>query len=119
MELLEYVSPETFSRVIDNMNSTIRKLEAKDNAQREKYAIEELLNVDDNLSLHILDTSYQSSFYKNLICSQFMAEYKSVMEENGVEEPLAQAYNGGMILRNMLGDKWDSNPASAYCWSIT
>lgn len=115
---LEYVSPETFSRVIDNMNSTIRKLEAKDNAQREKYALEELLNVDDNLSLHILDTSYQSSFYKNLICSQFMAEYKSVMEENGVEEPLAQAYNGGMILRNMLGDKWDSNPASAYVGAL-
>ena len=115
---LEYVSPETFSRVIDNMNSAIRKLEAKDNAQREKYAIEELLNVDDNLSLHILDTSYQSSFYKNLICSQFMAEYKSVMEENGVEEPLAQAYNGGMILRNMLGDKWDSNPASAYVGAL-
>ena len=115
---LEYVSPETFSRVTDNMNSAIRKLEAKDNAQREKYAIEELLNVDDNLSLHILDTSYQSSFYKNLICSQFMAEYKSVMEENGVEEPLAQAYNGGMILRNMLGDKWDSNPASAYVGAL-
>ena len=115
---LEYVSPETFSRVTDNMNSAIRKLEAKDNAQREKYAIEELLNVDDNLSLHILDTSYQSSFYKNLICSQFMAEYKSVMEENGVEEPLAQAYNGGMILRNMLGDKLDSNPASAYVGAL-
>lgn len=115
---LEYVSPETFSRVTDSMNSAIRKLEAKDNAQREKYAIEALLNVDDNLSLHILDTSYQSSFYKKLICSQFMAEYKSVMEENGVEEPLAQAYNGGMILRNMLGDKWDSNPASAYIGAL-
>lgn len=115
---LKYVSPETLSRVTDNMNSAIRKLEAKDNAQREKYAIGELLNVDDNLSLHILDTSYQSSFYKNLICSQFMAEYKSVMEENGVEEPLAQAYNGGMILRNMLGDKWDSNPASAYVGAL-
>ena len=115
---LEYVSPETFSRVIDNMNSAIRKLEAKDNAQREKYAIEELLNVDDNLSLHILDTSYQSSFYRELICSQFKAEYKSVMEKNGVEEPLAQAYNGGMILKNMLGDKWDSNPASAYVGAL-
>lgn len=40
------------------------------------------------------------------------------MEENGVEEPLAQAYNGGMILRNMLGDKWDSNPASAYVGAL-
>lgn len=115
---LENVSPETFSRVIDNMNSAIRKLEAKDNAQREKYAIEALLNVDDNLSLHILDTSYKSSFYEKLICSQFKAEYKSVMEEKGVEEPLAQAYNGGMILKKMLRDKWDSNPASTYVGAL-
>ncbi|MCE9002031.1 hypothetical protein K0G09_12940 [Bacteroides fragilis] len=115
---LEYASPETFARVTDAMNSAVRKLEAKNNAQREKYAIKALLNIDDDLSLHILDTSYQSSFYRKLICSQFMAEYKSVMEENGVEEPLAQAYNGGIILRNMLGDKWDSNPASAYVGAL-
>ena len=115
---LEYASPEAFTRVTDSMNRAVRKLEAKENAQREKYAIESLLNVDDDLSLHILDTSYQSSFYRELICSQFKAEYKSVMEKNGVEEPLAQAYNGGMILRNMLGDKWDSNPASAYVGAL-
>lgn len=115
---LEYVSPEAFARITDSMNNAVRKLEVKDHAQREKHAIEALLNVDDNLSLHILDTSYQSSFYKKLICSQFMAEYKSVMEENGVEESLAQAYNGGMILRDMLGDKWDTNPASAYVGAL-
>ena len=115
---LEYASPEAFTRVTDSMNRAVRKLEAKENAQREKYAIESLLNVDDDLSLHILDTSYQSSFYRELICSQFKAEYKSVMEKNGVEEPLAQAYNGGMILKNMLGDKWDSNPASAYVGAL-
>lgn len=115
---LEYASPEAFTRVTDGMNSAVRRLEAKENAQREKYAIETLLNVDDNLSLYILDKSYQSSFYRKLICSQFTAEYKSVMEENGVEEPLAQAYNGGLILRNMLGDKWDSNPASTYIGAL-
>lgn len=115
---LEYASTETFMRVTDNMNSAVRRLEAKDNAQRDKYTIETMLNFDENLSLYILDTSYQSSFYRELVCSQFRAEYKSVMEENGVEEPLAQAYNGGMILRNMLGDKWDSNPASAYVGAL-
>ena len=115
---LEYASPEAFTRVTDSMNRAVRKLEAKENAQREKYVIESLLNVDDDLSLHILDTSYQSSFYRELICSQFKAEYKSVMEKNGVEEPLAQAYNGGVILKNMLGDKWDSNPASAYVGAL-
>lgn len=115
---LEYASPETFSRVTDSMNSAVCRLEAKNNAQREKFAIESLLNVDENLSLQILDTSYNNSFYTKLIRSQFMAEYKSVMEENGVEEPLAQAYNGGMILMDMLGDKWESNPASTYIGAL-
>lgn len=115
---LEFVSPDAFTRVTDNMNIAVRRLEAKDNAQREKVAVESLLNVDENLSLQILDTSYNHSFYRRLVCSQFMAEYKSVMEENGVEEPLAQAYNGGMILRDMLGDKWESNSASAYIGAL-
>lgn len=115
---LEHASLEAFTRVTNNMNSAVRKLEAKDNAQREKYAIEALLNVNDNLSLQILDSSYNHSFYEKLICTQFMAEYKSVMKENGVEEPLALAYNGGMILKNMLGDKWDTNPASAYVGAL-
>lgn len=115
---LEHASLEAFTRVTNNMNSAVRKLEAKDNVQREKYAIEALLNVNDNLSLQILDSSYNHSFYEKLICTQFMAEYKSVMKENGVEEPLALAYNGGMILKNMLGDKWDTNPASAYVGAL-
>lgn len=115
---LEYASPEAFTRVVDSMNSAVRRLEVKDFAQRKKNSIETMLNVDNNLSLQILDSSYNHSFYEKLICSQFMAEYKSVMEENGVEEPLAQAYNGGKILKDMLGDKWDSNPASAYVGAL-
>lgn len=115
---LEYASPESFTRVIDNMNYAIRRLEAKDNAQREKYAIESLINIDDNLSLQILDKSYQTSFYSRLINSQFRADYKSVMEEKGVEEPLAQAYNGGVILKGLLGDKWDSTSVSAYVGAL-
>lgn len=111
---LEYASPETFTNVTNSMNNAVLKLEAKDIAKREKCAIESLINIDDNLSLQILDTSYQTSFYSRLISSQFIDDYKSVMEEKGVEEPLAQAYNGGVILKEMLEDKWDDSPASAY-----
>ena len=115
---LEFASPDALIRVTESMNSAVRRLEVKDNAKREKFAIESLLSIDENLSLEILDSSYNHSFYRRLVCSQFMAEYKSVMEENGVEEPLAQAYNGGMILRDMLGEKWNSNPASAYVGAL-
>lgn len=115
---LEFASPDSFRRVTESMNSAVHRLEVKDNAKREKFAIESLLSIDENLSLQILDSSYNHSFYRRLVCSQFMAEYKSVMEENGVEEPLAQAYNGGMILRDMLGEKWNSNPASAYVGAL-
>lgn len=115
---LANVSPETFSRVTDNMNNAVCTLEKKENARREKYAIETLLNVKENLSIQIIDSSNKKDFYKKLICSQFKDEYKKVMEEKGVEEPLAQAYNGGMILRDLLGDNWDSNPASAYVGAL-
>lgn len=115
---LEYASPESFTNVTESMNSAVRRLEAKDHAQREKYSIETLLNVDENLSLQILDSSYNHSFYEKLIRSQFMADYKSVMEEKGVEEPLSQAYNGGMILKNMLGDEWGNHPASTYVGAL-
>ena len=115
---LEVANQETFTRAIDSMNNAVRRLELKDSANREKAGIESLLNVDENLSLHILDSSYNHSFYEELIRSQLKAEYKSVMEENGVEEPLAQAYNGGKILRDMLGDKWESNSASTYVGAL-
>ena len=115
---LEVATQETFTRAIDSMNNAVRRLELKDSANREKAGIESLLNVDENLSLHILDSSYNHSFYEELIRSQLKAEYKSVMEENGVEEPLAQAYNGGKILRDMLGDKWESNSASTYVGAL-
>ncbi|MCQ2198108.1 MAG: hypothetical protein MJZ19_00090 [Paludibacteraceae bacterium] len=115
---LECASPEVFTRVTDSMNNAVRRLEVKSNAQRKKFAIESLLQVDDNLSIKILDSSYNNSFYESLIISQFKAEYKSVMENNGVEESLAQAYNGGKILKNMLRDKWESNPASTYIGAL-
>lgn len=115
---IEYASPDTFTRVTDSMNSAVRRLEAKDNSQREKFAVESLLNVDENHTLQILDKSNKGSFYRSLICSQFKADYKSVMEENGVEEPLAQAYNGGMILKEILGERWETDSSSAYIGAL-
>lgn len=115
---LEFASPDSFTRATDNMNIAVRRLEAKDNAQREKFAVESLLNVDENLTLQILDKSNKGSFYRSLICSQFKAEYKSVMEENGVEEPLALAYNGGMILKEILGERWETDSSSAYIGAL-
>lgn len=115
---LEYASLERLTIVIDCMNNAIRRLEAKERSRRKKFSIETLLNIDENLSLQILDSSHNHTFYGKLINSQFMAEYKTVMEENNVEEPLAQAYNGGRILKDMLGDKWESNPASTYVGAL-
>lgn len=109
-------NPKEFAPVTDRMNNAVHKLEAIDNTQREKYAIETLLDVNDDLSLRILDNP-DKPFYEKLIRSQFKEEYKSVMEEKKVEESLAQAFNGGKILKDILGDEWNStykNDASDY-----
>lgn len=40
------------------------------------------------------------------------------MEENGVEEPLALAFNGGGILKRIMGDKWETSDVSTYVNSL-
>jgi hypothetical protein len=40
------------------------------------------------------------------------------MEENGIEEPLALAFNGGGILKRIMGDKWETSDVSTYVNSL-
>ena len=44
-----------------------------------------------------------------LVQSQIDGDYKKIVEENGVEASLAIAYNGGIILKKIMGDKWDNS----------
>lgn len=109
---LKVDTQETYTRAIDSMNTAILRLELKDKDRREKVAIDSLINVDENLSLQILDSSYKHPFYGKLVCSQLNAEYKDIMEKQESEEPLAQAFNGGKILKDMLGKNWESKSVS-------
>lgn len=106
---LEYASPELLNSVIDRMYSAVRRLEAKENSLRKKFSIETLLNIDENLSLQILDSSYNHTFYGKLICSQFAGEYKRIMEENGVEIKDAvlpkMDTTTSVVVGSRLGDK--------------
>lgn len=114
---LEYPSQDSLSRAIESMSTAVRRLEHTDIDNSPKSAIDDLADVKD-AHVIIKDNSFIHTFYGRLIASQITADYRNVMAENGAEEPLAQAYNGGKILRDLLGEKWDSNPASKYVQSL-
>ena len=111
---LEYSGADTYSRVIDNLNFAVRRIENADIASLERNSIAELAVIEDGRILKIVDKSYNTNFFQKLILSQIQADYKTIMDENGVEEPLAQAFNGGQILMKIMGEKWDNSPVSKY-----
>lgn len=111
---LEYSSSDSLNRVTEKMANVVRRLEIKDIAQRERHTVESLMNINEDKTIKIVDNSYNHKFYEKLINSQIQGEYKKIMDEKGLEESLALAYNGGQILKAMLEDKWASSPASSY-----
>ena len=40
------------------------------------------------------------------------------MKENSVNEPLAEAFNGGQILKSLIGEKWEGSQVSYYVKSL-
>jgi hypothetical protein len=111
---LDSSDPNAFSRVVDDLQYAVKRIEREDLTSSIKNSITDLVVVEDDMNLKVVDKSYNTNFYQNLILSQIRADYKNIMNENGVEEPLAQAYNGGQILMRIMGEKWDNSPVARY-----
>ena len=111
---LEYPGAESFSRVINNLQNAVRKIEYADLSSCEKHTVGNLIKLEEGLNVKIIDNSYNSSFYQNLIHSQIRADYITIMNENSVEEPQAQAFNGGRILKSMMGEDWENSSVAIY-----
>lgn len=111
---LEYANNETFTRAIDNLHYAVKKIERKDLASNVKKPIDSLITIGADLSVTIVDQSFNHKFYQDLIQSQIREDYLKIMKDNGIEEPLAQAFNGGGILKRIMGEKWDSSDVSTY-----
>lgn len=115
---LEYANSDAFNRVIGNLQYAVKKIEHYDLASREKKSIGSLIKIEDGSSVTMVDPSFKHNFYQELIQSQIRAEHLKIMEENGVEEPLALAFNGGGILKRIMGDKWETSDVSTYVNSL-
>lgn len=108
----------SFSKAIENMQYAVRKVERADLSSCEKHSIENLIEIDNALNVKIIDKGYNVNFYQNLIQSQIHAEYVEIMNEKGIEEPLALAFNGGIILKSIMGEKWENSQVSSYINSL-
>lgn len=115
---VEYATQDAYTLAVDKLNRAVLQVEANELSKKEKKYLENLLQVDTNKHVHIIDSSFTQEFYEKLVQSLLCVEYKKIMEENGIEEPLAIAFNGGNILQQIMGEHWKNSPIRGYVNSL-
>ena len=111
---VEFYSPESYNTTIDTLNSVVRKIELRNISKGQKNEVKELVRINNDGNVNVLDKTVKPEFYDSLLNSQIRDEYEAVKNENGIDEPLAIAYNGGKILQRILGDKWNDSKWANY-----
>ncbi len=115
---VEYTTQDAYAMAIDKLNRAVLQVETSELSKREKKHLANLIQVDANKHIHIVDPSFTHEFYEKLVQSLLYLEYKKIMKENGVEEPLAIAFNGGNILQQIMGENWKNSPIRVYVNSL-
>lgn len=110
-------STETFNRVIDRMRIAVSRVVGNEHSKSSKRSITDLVEVSHDHTVMIKDLPHKD-FYEKLVQSQIKGEYKKVIENNGVEASLAIAYNGGSILKSIMGNKWEGSAVNTYIASL-
>lgn len=115
---VEYATQDAYSLALDKMNKAVLQVEASELSKRVKKHLANLIQVDENKHIHIVDPSFTHEFYERLVQSLLHLEYKRIIEDNGIEEPLAIAFNGGNILQQIMGENWKNSPIRGYVNSL-
>ena len=115
---VEYATQDAYSLALNKMNKAVLQVEASELSKRVKKHLVNLIHVDENKYIHIVDPSFTHEFYERLVQSLLRLEYKRIIEDNGIEEPLAIAFNGGNILQQIMGENWKNSPIRGYVNSL-
>lgn len=115
---IEFYSPDAYNAASEALTSAVKKVEVRNLSKIAKSYIGNLIRVEENKTIHVIDSNLKADFYDNLINSQLADDYEKFMLDNGVEESLAIAFTGGKILKQILGDKWENSKWSAYINSL-
>ena len=115
---VEHVTQDAYTMALDKLNRAVLQVEASELSKKEKKHLANLIQVDANKHIHIVDPSFTHEFYEKLVQSLLCLEYKKIIENNGIEEPLAIAFNGGNILQQIMGESWKNSPIRGYVNSL-
>ena len=115
---VEYATQDAYKMVLEKMKKVILQVESNEHSKREKQHLISLIQVDANKHIHIIDPTFTHEFYERLVQSLLYLEYKSIIENNGVEEPLAIAFKGGNILQQIMGENWKNSLIRSYINSL-
>lgn len=114
MSCLQSFSPEQYDGVVRELQSAVNRVELISRRNEVRRIFSEMITVSD--SSVTINEDYKKQFYEALINSQIKGEYIKLMEQKGItdNEALGLAYNGGAILKQIMGSGWDGSPASVY-----
>lgn len=116
-DCFEDKTTETFNHVVEKLRIAVSRVVANERLKSNKRRVDELAEVSRGYVVQIKDICHKD-FYEKLIQSQVLAEYKKIVVENGVDVSLAIAYNGGRILKDIMGEKWAGSPICDYISSL-
>ncbi len=110
-------STVTFNHVVEGLRIAVSRVVAREMLKSNKRNLNELAEVSRDHVLLIKDLP-NKKFYEKLVQSLIFGEYKKIIEENGVELPLAIAYKGGAILKDIMGGDWERSSVRTYIGNL-
>lgn len=118
MSCLDAFTTERYEQVLRNLQTAVNHIEVKGRTSSDIINIADLISVS-GLKITIKEP-FNKQFYEELVNSQIKAEYLELMAQKGISEneSLGLAYNGGAILKRILGDNWEGSDASSYINSL-
>lgn len=100
---------EAYKRLIRKMEDNLQRLHKTELQHISKISLKDCFCMDSDGSITTIDPAFPNAkhFYSqmvNLLCKD---TYKEVMEEAGVSEKKAIIYNGGVVLKEIIGEAAD------------
>ena len=111
-------TPEAYASAIRSLENAVEQVEASELSRSIPNHLEDLIQIGTDRQIRITDPSFIPNFYQKIIQSQVNMEYKRIMEQKGLDEPTAIAYNGGMLLKQIMGKQWENSSTQKYINSL-
>ena len=117
-EVYDCLNSSTLSDALQNeiarMNEAIKRLEIVRRQSQQKRRLSDLISYEDKRVVINDPMAGKGMFFPALLESQMKGDFKSFMDENGIDERLAVAFVGGAKLKTFFKENWEGSQYQIY-----